>query len=239
MAHWLVMIYLAGNNNLSEECVFALTEMKKAALSDNVTVMAQLDTSVHRHTPLRIKHGDTLGELNCELKAAQKRQVAILKAAERKAKAAGGTRNKMDAPAAAEAADLPPFAEVIFDFVNNCVNSQKTPVDHYLLILSGHGNGVLADFLSQEPSDSLNMVTLTQLIKKIKNDALGGRKLDILGLDSCLMSMAEIADSLKDFAKVMIGAEGFEPLSGWPYERVLTTVNEFASRPGGPSAITG
>jgi hypothetical protein len=35
MANWLVMIYLAGNNNLSAECIFALTEMKKAVLSDN------------------------------------------------------------------------------------------------------------------------------------------------------------------------------------------------------------
>jgi len=92
MAHWLVMIYLAGNNNLSEECVFALTEMKKAALSENVTVMAQLDTSVHRHTPLRIKHGNTFGELNRELKAARKRQEALFEAANRKAKAASASR---------------------------------------------------------------------------------------------------------------------------------------------------
>src|SRR5689334_1764480 len=41
-----VMIYLAGDNNLSEECVFALTELKKSSPRDgSVTVFAQYDPS--------------------------------------------------------------------------------------------------------------------------------------------------------------------------------------------------
>jgi|GEM_PF-4626864 len=38
-----VMIYLAGDNNLSEECVYALTELKKARPNSLVRVFAQYD----------------------------------------------------------------------------------------------------------------------------------------------------------------------------------------------------
>jgi hypothetical protein len=33
---WTVMIYLSGNNNLAESCVFNLTEMRRADLDEKV-----------------------------------------------------------------------------------------------------------------------------------------------------------------------------------------------------------
>ena len=71
MPKWLVMVYLAGNNNLSEECVFALTEMKRIGSTDDVAVIANLDTSVHRNTPLEIKKETISGKLPAQLKAAR------------------------------------------------------------------------------------------------------------------------------------------------------------------------
>src|SRR4026209_709870 len=44
-AAWTVMVYLAGDNNLTTECMFALTEMKKATLGKQVNVIAQFDPS--------------------------------------------------------------------------------------------------------------------------------------------------------------------------------------------------
>ena len=44
-AAWTVMVYLAGDNNLTSECMFALTEMKGAALSKDLNVIAQFDPS--------------------------------------------------------------------------------------------------------------------------------------------------------------------------------------------------
>jgi len=37
-----------------------------------------------------------------------------------------------------------------------------------------------------------------------------------------LMSMAEISYQLKDFAKLMVGSEGYSPIAGWPFKSVLT-----------------
>ncbi|MBW1675421.1 MAG: hypothetical protein JRF30_01090 [Deltaproteobacteria bacterium] len=44
-----------------------------------------------------------------------------------------------------------------------------------------------------------------------------GRKIDILGLDACLMNMIEVAYQLKDCVQVMVGSEEEEPFDGWPY----------------------
>jgi cysteine peptidase C11 family protein len=49
----------------------------------------------------------------------------------------------------------------------------------------------------------------------------GGRKLDILGCDACLMNMLEIAYEMKDAAAFMVGSEETEPGAGWPYAAIL------------------
>jgi hypothetical protein len=40
--NWTLMVYLAGNNNLGEECVFALTEMKKVGLNSRLLLFVGL-----------------------------------------------------------------------------------------------------------------------------------------------------------------------------------------------------
>lgn len=48
-----------------------------------------------------------------------------------------------------------------------------------------------------------------------------GRKIDLLGMDSCLMSGAEVCYQLRDSVRLTVAPEGFGPLDGWPYDRVL------------------
>ncbi len=47
------------------------------------------------------------------------------------------------------------------------------------------------------------------------------RKLDILGMDACLMSMAEVGYQIHDSAAFTVGSEQTEPLDGWPYHTIL------------------
>jgi hypothetical protein len=53
---WTVLLYMAGDNNLSEECVYALNEIKEG-LSDNprLSVLAQFDPSGLRATTKRFE----------------------------------------------------------------------------------------------------------------------------------------------------------------------------------------
>ena len=48
--------------------------------------------------------------------------------------------------------------------------------------------------------------------------------LAILGMDSCLMSMAEVYYQLVGNVDYLVGAEGFEPSGGWPYQRILDSL---------------
>lgn len=47
------------------------------------------------------------------------------------------------------------------------------------------------------------------------------RKIDLIGMDACLMSMLEVAYQLRDQAKWMVASQEVEPLCGWPYTAIL------------------
>jgi hypothetical protein len=47
------------------------------------------------------------------------------------------------------------------------------------------------------------------------------RKLDILGMDACLMSMAEVGYQIHESADFTVGSEQTEPGAGWPYQTIL------------------
>ncbi len=48
-------------------------------------------------------------------------------------------------------------------------------------------------------------------------EAIGDRKLDVIGFDACLMGMIETAYAVKDVAGVMVASEELEPGPGWNY----------------------
>jgi len=47
------------------------------------------------------------------------------------------------------------------------------------------------------------------------------RKIDILGMDACLMSMAEVSYQLRGSVDFTVGSEEVEPGDGWPYHTIL------------------
>ena len=48
-----------------------------------------------------------------------------------------------------------------------------------------------------------------------------GRKVDLVGMDACLMTMIEVAYQLRDHAEVLVGSEELEPGPGWPHAAIL------------------
>ena len=211
---WNAMIYLAGENNLADECVFALKELKRArprnkgrkatdeAVDARVKVVAQLDAGGLGGNEVRyvLRRGDEDGELNED-------EVTRVDTSETT------------------------YRGVLKDFISSSILI-KGIARHYLLVLSGHGNGLLTDFLSRDidTPDKLSIPKIRWVLREVKKDMVenfGAKfgdsfKIDILGLDSCMMSMAEIGYELRHYVNFMVGAEGFEPNSGWPYERILS-----------------
>src|SRR5712691_11259968 len=140
---WLVMIYLAGDNNLSEECVYALTEMKKIGSSKNVAIFAQLDTGVHDNTPLFIKQSFTPGQTNDELNDVRDKKA--------RAKAKNKGREKQLT-----------YSEVIFSFVEQCV-CQYDQIEHTMFVLDGHASGIVENFLRKEEADRIESLSVLSL----------------------------------------------------------------------------
>lgn len=54
-------------------------------------------------------------------------------------------------------------------------------------------------------------------------------KLAVLGFDACLMNMLEIAHHLRDHVEVLVGSQQTEPGDGWPYKEVLTEIKASGS----------
>ena len=73
----------------------------------------------------------------------------------------------------------------------------------------------LSGFLLDEKSnDVLTMDELSEALKTVG-------KVDILGMDACLMAMAEVGYQVKDLAHILVGSEETIPDASWPYDRIL------------------
>ncbi len=55
---------------------------------------------------------------------------------------------------------------------------------------------------------------------------IAGKKIDLFGMDACLMGMLEVAYELKDYADYLVYSEQTEPWDGWPHDDILTKLVE-------------
>lgn len=211
---WTFMLYLAGDNNLGDEMVWTLKEIFRVGVPRDVAVTAQLDLPAARgvrgYRPTSALDGD-----------------GVFRVLHR---SAGAERDSGD-------------PDALVDFIVDSI--QTAPADNYMLILAGHGSGVIGDFLTDSDSDqrhtlqpgSLTIPDLSTVFSRLRKRlpraffaARGDRPtLDVLGMDSCLMSMAEVCSEIRGQVSLLIGSEGFEPNTGWPYFRLLERLPDLTS----------
>jgi hypothetical protein len=291
---WTVMIYLSGDNSLTEEMIFALTSIQQAGVPEGIQVVALLDT-VGALVPYTFDSKNTGANASKGTMASQQqRHMSVVKQAgakflhqralvseassnrdiaddlrnaligndrafigdaagplDRKGasldmlnalKKLGAPRNP--APTRKKIPQLDDLLlsrkltslaveDILVEFVVDSI--KKYPARHYALLLSGHGSGAVGDFLtSDKQAECLNINGLSSALHRISASAEfsnggaadGKQWLDILGFDSCLMSMAEVAFAVRDFVRFMVGSEGFEPNTGWPYGDVVQLIGQ-------------
>lgn len=205
---WLVMLYLSGDNNLSPQMVRAISDIRVLGGPSSVGVTIQFDPVAPGAPSLRyfLAPGETLVEDHC--------------------------------PAVSEdAANAKTLADfIIYSLVKfpKCANR--------MLILAGHGSGAVGDFLPDLNADkgrqrSLTLGRLNEALGFAENWTKATPKIqqslrlnpvdatqpliDILGMDSCLMSMAEVAYQIRNHVRFFVASEGFVPEAGWPYAHLL------------------
>jgi len=194
---WTVMIYMAGDNNLSEECVYNLTEAKAALTEKNdskFAVLAQFDPAGVRAETYRYR-------LTAENKELTKDRT-------------GWKAHETDT---GEAKNL-------LEFLRWGISEH--PAERYMVVLVGHGSGTSDDFLLRDdnPAGALSIDGLRWVFDQLTAD---GQTIDILGFDTCLMNMAEVAfELLRTNITYMVGSEGYSPNAGWPYKEIIKKLSD-------------
>jgi hypothetical protein len=219
-AQWLVIAYLAGDNDLDGPIVEDLKELEMVGSTPGVVeVLAQIDrasgwphnfggwTTTRRYHVVRELDPHRVGsQLLADL----------------------GEQNTAN----------PANRHDLVDF-----GARHLPAGACALVIAGHGSGVEGPVpqwpWSGRPSercsshrrgslglahdstseDWLDVADLARVAAAAYR-ALG-RKLDVLGLDACLMAMVEVAFELRMHVRLLVGSEEVEPRDGWPYGAIL------------------
>jgi hypothetical protein len=129
---------------------------------------------------------------------------------------------------------------------------ERFPAKRYLLVIWGHANGVDDEAVPNAISTAHIEASQDSNLTKSKGVLIGpsstalegpavdfldcqsfakalesatkllGRKIDLLGMDACLMSMAEVWYQVRKSVRLTAASEGSGPLDGWPYDRILS-----------------
>lgn len=212
---WTILLYQSNDNNLSEEGIYALKEIKKVGTKPEATrdqpdpptkvnLFAQFDP-VGRGNNTRIFHikgGDPKGKIKDE--------------------------DVFDTLGEVDMSD----PETLRKFLITGIREFKHDTTHFMVILSGHGGGVTEGFLMRDEERRLSEIPSSLPINDLKKEvfdheelkaALGDRKINILGFDACMMSTVEVCYELHDVQTVelVVGSEGFSLNAGWPYDKLV------------------
>src|SRR4030066_712695 len=206
------MLYQDADDQILEQDIFVdLNEAERVGSTDRVSIVAQLDryqgayqgdgdwTSARRYL---VTQDDNLNQINSQM-------VDDL-----------GEVNMADGGS-------------LVDFVTWAM--QDYPADRYVLLLSDHGMGwpggwsdpapggsdpSRAPLVSALNGDFLFLSEIDQALTDISNQT-GVDKLDIVGMDACLMSQLEVYAALQPHAHVGLASEEVEPSLGWAYAAFL------------------
>jgi hypothetical protein len=225
---WTVMVYMAGDNSLDPEGVEDLKEMKKVGSTDKLNIIAQFDRAqghVARRYYLRkggIVTGDAVASLGTVNTGDPKFLNDFIQWGIKSYPADhyllvlwnhGQGWDDTDIFANERFRSLRRLAvgrishAVFHTPVRHALERAKTEKESRAILIDDNAK----DFLDNQEMEKV-LADTAELLK---------RKLDILGMDACLMSMAEVGYQICQSADYTVGSEQTEPGAGWPYDTVL------------------
>ena len=77
---------------------------------------------------------------------------------------------------------------------------------------------------SEATNSYMNNQQLASALHTISTDILG-KKIDIIGMDACLMAMLEVGYQIKDYANILVASQNSEPGRGWNYANLLRRIS--------------
>lgn len=229
---WTLMVFMAGDNDLSAAGDADLAEMRRVGSTDRINVVVEFDNAGDAGTRrFHIAKGgvgeavETLGETDSgspEVLSDFISWAAQNYPADRYAlilwnHGGGWAPTEMDRIARSVASpgyngrelaerSASPLGRVLF----------RSSVERIFALAGPSERAICSDDGSGHSLDTL------ELGKVIARGAETiGRPFDLLGMDACLMSNLEVAYQVRDHVRYIVASEENEPAEGWPYERVL------------------
>jgi len=225
-AKWTVMVYMAGDNNLDGAALRDIEEMARVGSTKDVNVLVQLDRLEDKKTRrfLITKGGgyerdclETFGETNTgnpkvledfltwsTERFPAERYFLILW------NHGGGWWEEARSRAAAPKS---PGAR-------SHRTRSRASLFHHSINATGHSTHRSICYDDTSGGDALDNKELKNVLASACTAI--GKKIDILGMDACLMTMVEVAWQLRDSVEILVGSEIEEPNDGWPYAEILS-----------------
>lgn len=233
VAHWTMLVYLAGDNNLTAEMVWGLQELKKTSAArglehKGINIVAHFDPGGLRSRRYDIAlvngqngapgiDGTRDGNLDATVVYTERFIDAELQGHTALA-GLGGPGRTLTAFVMSQIAQLP-------------------DAKRFMVVLSGHGSGAEGDFLiDTDPTTSLSIPELGDILseaRRVHYEKLTEKddwkdthpaRIAILGMDSCLMSNVEVCYEIRNSVNYIVASEGFVENTGWPYHRVIESL---------------
>jgi hypothetical protein len=190
------MVYMDADNDLDPYSQADLNEMMAVGSSANVTVLVQYDG-----------YGPNTPALRYKVEKGSLTKLADL-----------GEINTAS-------------GDTLRDFITFGVNNY--PADHYSLVLWDHGNGwktgstrpIAKSILTDWTSNGNKSAELANyyVAKGIKEAAdATGVKLDIIGIDACIMATIEAVYDFRNLAGFFVSSQDLVQVAGWDYKDLLT-----------------
>ena len=202
---WTILMYMSADNNLESAAIEDFLEMEKSKLNTKeVTVLVLLD----RCPSYDSSNGNWNNTKLFRLKTGSDGTAKEIISEEIECVELGlnaTNHNELDMSAYMSLA-----RSVNFVYENY-------PANHYGIIFWGHGEGWrgFCYDLTSETRMSLNQMKLGL------QTGLNGKKLDLIGFDSCFGAEMEVFYQIRDFAKYSFGVEGLLGINGMNYEDVF------------------
>ena len=225
-AKWTVMVYMAGDNNLDGAALQDIKEMARVGSTKDVNVLVQLDRLEDKKTRrfLITKGGgyerdclETFGETNTgdpkvledfltwstERYPAERYFLILWN---------HGSGWWEDARSRATAPKSPG--------ARSLRTRSRASLFHHSTNATGHSTHRSICYDDTSGGDALDNSELKNVLARACTAI--GKKIDILGMDACLMTMVEIAWQLRGSVEILVGSEIEEPNDGWPYTGILS-----------------
>ena len=208
VAAWTFMVFVNGDNNLEDAALDDFNEMESVGSTDTVNILVQLDRSAD------YTHADGNWSGARRFRVEQDEDTSTF-----------------GSPTLEDLGDTDSGSpQTIIDFVEWSV--QSYPAEHYALVFWDHGWGwsVVGEErspatkgISQDDGSGNELSVAGGDVEEILAGATAatGDRLDLVGMDACIMGSWEIAHVLAPYAHVFVASQDYEDLDGWAYDNFL------------------